>query len=282
MLRNCLYIFLLACVIAPAPAGAAEGRPGAPAYMQDDLRPAQNGRFERGAVLYLEERREARYQGEDVPSRKAQRQDHGLVLPDGRGGLILLPGAETAPQNPNVVDARELKLKMRELAAQLVAGLGPALSGQLALPTSFVQQDDFERTSSFGRFIAEQLFYEFNQRGLRTREYRLAGSLSVREDGEFILSREVAASPLAANTLYVVGTYYTDGQVLFLNARLLRANGDILRTGQLILQVNPLTRRMLANSGRRMREGNLELKDFNSEARQPGAVTAFDQGLDIH
>lgn len=282
MLRKCFKIFALACLILPAQAQAAETSSGVPAYMRDEIRATRNNNFERGSVLYLNEARPAFNRGQDVPARTSPRQDHGLVLPDGRGGVIIIPGAEPAAPDANMVDARELRLKIRELSSQLLSGLNPSLANYIALPTTFVQQDDFERSSSFGRFISEQLFYEFNQRGLRTNEYRMSQTLTVREDGEFILRREAGSSPLSANALYVVGTYYTDGQALFLNARLIRSNGDILRTAQLVMPVTPLTRRMLANSGRKMPSGSLELKDFNTEARQPEAVTAFDRGLDVH
>lgn len=282
MLRKLFYISLAFCICFPGLAAAAEQDSGVPDYMRDEIRPGGSNSFERGSVLYLDEARIANYKGQSVSSRSVRRQDQGIVLPDGKGGVIIIPGAEGLAQNPNVVDARELKLKMRELASQLLAGLPSSLSGYIALPTAFVQQDDFERSSSFGRFAVEQLYYEFNQRGLRTREYRMERNLMVREDGEFILSRNVAATPLSSNAVYVVGTYYTDGNVMFVNARLIRASGEILRTGQLVMPVSQLTRRMLANSGRRMPHGSLELKDFNTEARQPEAVTAFDRGLDIH
>lgn len=282
MLRKFLCIFIFAALIAPASGFGATRESEVPAYMRDEIYAAKTGEFERGSVLYLKDQRRASYKGADVTSHQVLRQDQGLVLPDGRGGVIIIPGEAGAAQNPQVVDARELKLKVRELAAQLVSGLPASLAGNIALPTSFVQQDDFDRSSSFGRFIAEQLYYEFNQRGLRTKEYRMGRTLTVREDGEFILSRNVSDAPLSANTLYVVGTYYTDGNVLFLNARLLRSNGDILRTGQLIMPLNQLTKRMLANSGRRMAEGALEVKDFKTEARPPETTTAFDRGLDVH
>lgn len=282
MLRKYLYIFILAGLVLPGALSAAEANPEMPAYMRDEIYSAKTEEFERGSMIYLKESSKASYKGQEVEARAALRQDHGLVLPDGRGGVIVVPGEPGLKQNPQVVDARELKLKIRELASQLVAGLSPSLAGNIALPTAFVHQDDFERSSSFGRFISEQLFYEFNQRGLRTREYRMAGSLSVRPDGEFILTREAGSAPLSPGTLYVVGTYYTDGNIMFLNARLVRQNGDILRTAQLVMQINQLTRRMLANSGRKVPEGGLEIKDFNTEARRPEAVTAFDRGLDIH
>jgi hypothetical protein len=216
-----------------------------------------------------------------MSSSTARRVDQGLILQDGRGGVVMIPGQANNGMNATMVDARELKLKIRELSDQLFVGMDKNLSNLIALPSAFVTQDDFSRSSSFGRYISEQLYYELNQRGLRTREYRLSGNITVRHDGEFILTRDARSAALNSNTIYVVGTYYTDGQVLLVNARLIRSNGDILRTGQLILQINPLTKRMLANSGRRFQEGSINILDFNTEARPPEIVTDFDRGFDI-
>lgn len=182
----------------------------------------------------------------------------------------------------NYVDARELKLKMRELAAQLVAGLDESYASYMALPTVFVMQDDFERTSSFGRFVSEQMLYEFNQRGLSTREYRISGSLRMSPEGEFILARGNGRYKLNPNTLYLVGTYYFDDYSVFVNARLIKSDGSLVRSGQLILKNNPLTRRMLASSGKKIPEGKLGVLDFNTQARPPKIVSPIDQGMDIH
>lgn len=282
MIRKYLYFFLCTSLAAPSAALAERQKVDIPDYMQNEIRLERKAEFERGSVLYLKKSQDALYKGKQVNSRTAQRQGHGLVLPDGEGGIIIVPGIEAPAQNPQLVDARELKLKMRELASQLVGGLNPSLSSYIALPTAFVQQDDFNRSSSLGRFAVEQLYYEFNQRGLRTKEYRMDKNLTVREDGEYILARTPGSSPLNSNTLYIVGTYYTAGEVLFINARLIRSNGDILRTGQLIFELSPLSKRMLANSGLKMPEASLEIKDFQTEARPPETVTAFEQGLDIH
>lgn len=272
MLRKCLYIAVCCTLAVPVSVAGAE--------TQADFR--QSGSFERGTVLKVKEAPNAAYFGTEVKSSTVRQLDQGLVIEDGKGGIIILPGQESYGVNSQVLDARELKLKVRELASQLVSDLDKSLVKHIALPLAFVSQDDFTRTSSFGRYISEQLYYEFNQRGLRTKEYRLAENVSVREDGEFVLTRDINGIPLDSNTVYVVGTYYTDGQILLVNARLIRANGDILRTGQLILGVNQLTKRMLANSGRKMQVGNLKVQDFNTEARPPETVTAFDMGMDIH
>lgn len=275
MLRRFLYIILCFVPALPLPVSAAERD-------EDGETALRVIRSENSTVLQLREPLKAGQGGADINAAVARRQEQSLVVPDNRGGVIILPGQSAHSANPSILDARELKLKVRELAAQLVSDLEGKLSGHIALPMTFVLQDDFSRSSSFGRYLAEQLYYEFNQRGLRTMEYRLGGRVTVREDGEFLMTREVAGPPLNDRTLYVLGTYYTDGQVVMVNSRLIRADGEILRTGQLIFGITPFIRRMLANSGRKTQEGSLKILDFNTEARPPQAVTAFDQGLDIH
>jgi hypothetical protein len=232
--------------------------------------------LERGSAMKTGHPGQILSQGQMVPSQNLLTHDNGLLLPDGRGGLVVVPGANPPGLNPNYVDARELKLKMRELAAQLIAGLDGSLSSYIALPTAFVTQDDFDRSSSLGRFIVEQMYYEFNQRGLPTREYRMDGKLTQREDGEFILARKPGAADLDPRTLYLVGTYYTDNFSVFINARLIRPDGRVARTGQLIMASTPLTRRMIAASGKRLPSEELEIRDFNMEARPPEASSVYD------
>lgn len=276
MPRKYLYIALCALLASPLPATAGESGLAEDAERRLEAAPDSH------ALIHVTPRRDSYYDGQRADTAVARRPDNGLVLPDGRGGMLLMPGQSAHGVNAALLDARELKLKARELAAQLVGGLDPSLSEHIALPTTFVSQDDFSNSSSLGRYFAEQLYYEFNQRGLRAVEYRLKESLAVREDGEFLLSRQTRDTPLNKSTLYVVGTYYSDGQTLLINARLLRSGGEILRSGQLIMAMTPFTKRLLADSGRKIPSGSLKVLDFDAEARPPQVITAFDRGMDIH
>lgn len=144
-------------------------------------------------------------------------------------------------------DAQELRLKVRELAAQLLeTRTNEGLVGLIALPTSFVNLNNFNQTSSLGRYMAEAMYYEFNQRGFLVREYRLDGSIRMREGaGEFALTRNLP--PLAVNQTWgavLVGTYLKENGSIFINARLVRPDGMVLRTAQLILNTNPMIARM--------------------------------------
>lgn len=164
--------------------------------------------------------------------------------------LPLMPGCSKAPataKDPGYIDAVELKLKFRELADQMLATMpNDALQGVVAMPTSFVDENNTSRSSPLGRLMGEAMFYEFNQRGFPSREYRLTGNIAVvggRDDLALIENAVIPAGQKWA--ALVVGTYYVDKDATFVNARLVRAtDGLVMRTGQLVLVNTPIVARM--------------------------------------
>lgn len=146
--------------------------------------------------------------------------------------------------NPEYVDAQELKLKIRELADQLLATMpNQSLTGLVAMPTSFVNQDNVQQSSPFGRLVGESLIYEFNQRGFPVREYRLPGYIDIiPQQGDFALLRKGLVNTVGEKwAALIIGTYYRTPDAVFVNARLVRAaDGMVLRTGQLVLVNNEL------------------------------------------
>ena len=156
------------------------------------------------------------------------------------------------PRDPEYVNAVELKLKFRELADQLLATMpNAALEGFVGMPTSFVDQNNTSRSSRLGRLIAESMFYEFNQRGFPTREYRLTGNIRVvgAKDNLTLVPNASIVSTQRWSTL-LLGTYLVDQDVTFINARLVRASdGLVQRTGQLVLVNTPIIERLSRTDG---------------------------------
>lgn len=137
--------------------------------------------------------------------------------------LPLLPGCKSTPtpNDPEYVDAVELKLKCRELADQMLATMpNDALQGFVAMPTSFVDQNNTSRSSPLGRMLGEAMFYEFNQRGFPTREYRLTGHISVvgGRDDLALAANQIVPTKGQKWAALVVGTYYVDKDATFVNA----------------------------------------------------------------
>lgn len=184
-----------------------------------------------------------------------------ILLPDTEGNYLLLPGGPKLPPDPRFVSAQELKLKVRELVDQMLdTWPNDALKNIVAVPASFVSLDDFNQTSGFGRYLAEAMFYEFNQRGVSVREYRFPGTIETHpRGGEFALSRALSKIQVRQDWAAVVlGTYYRDKEALFVNARMVRASdGMVLRTAQLVLPMNDMLKRMSAQPP--LRAGSLPI-----------------------
>ncbi len=158
--------------------------------------------------------------------------------------------SKRSAHDPQFVDAQELKLKVRELADQMLATMdNSTLTGLVAMPTSFVDLDNKGQTSAFGNLIGESLIYEFNQRAFPVREYRLTGNISMKlGQGDFALLRQGIVSTKEKWAAVIVGTYYVDKEAVFVNARLVRAyDGMVLRTGQLVLVKTPVIERLVEN-----------------------------------
>lgn len=160
------------------------------------------------------------------------------------------------PQLTGYVDAVELKLKCRELADQLLATMpNSALQGYIAMPTSFVNENNTSQSSPLGRLMAESMYYEFNQRGFPTREYRLTGNINVQggKNDLALAANQVVSTKGQKWAALLVGTYYVDKDATFVNVRLVRASdGLVLRTAQLVLPNTPVVMRMAANDGASM------------------------------
>jgi hypothetical protein len=230
------------------------------------------------------------YAGREAPSLVGEARS-ALVIPDGAGGIIALSPAQEN-RNPGHVEARELKLQLRELGERLAAGIDDcALQGTVALPVSFVDLDDFNRSSALGRLMAEQLYHELHQRGYAVREYRLPPSIRVKKkDGEFALSRAVGKVAASSASVVVVGTYQRDKEAVFVNARLVRPkDGRVLRTASMVLAANALTNRLLygQQTGQpiALPGGVLPIRDFAAATRpapRRDNLSPFDRGEDIH
>ena len=239
------------------------------------------------AVISGDHGPDAYYKGQRVSSLHADAPTAGVIVQDGKGGVVVLQGQKPAPPHENFVDARELKLKVRELADQLIADVtDPYLRSAVALPSAFVDLNNMHRTSAFGRLFSEQLIYEFNQRGFPVREYRIPDSITLVDNvGEFYLTRLVENVKVQApGAVVIAGTYHAEDQAVFVNARLVRPNdGRVLRTASLVIPNNGLNKRLLRPSPTTtLAASTIEIKNCGAGGSATLPRSAFDQGADIH
>lgn len=281
LLSSAAAIFLSAVMFLTEPAaaqGIAFGSSG------EEIQNASPRGFDPGAVMSIEDGGTANVGGRNVDVNTATRKYTGYFMPDGNGGMIFTPGKEVKAPSQRFIEAREIKLKVRELADQLTTNLPESLKGSTFLPVSFVSQDNMDSTSSFGRYIAEQLYFEFNQRGMNVQEYRLANKITMHEGvGETALTRNLPAKSIrSTSAILAVGTYFSTRDAVMLNARLVRgSDGTVLSSANMVFKQTKLSRSMLAN--RSVKSGGIRIKAFpRPKPANTGPANPFDLGQDIH
>jgi len=99
------------------------------------------------------------------------------------------------------------------------------------LVASFVNIDDLDDSSTFGRVVSEQFASRFKQRNYTTIEMKLRTNVFIREgSGEFLLSRELAEIGTKHRAqAVVVGTYAVASKKVYLTARVINvSDGRVL------------------------------------------------------
>jgi TolB-like protein len=160
----------------------------------------------------------------------------------------------TSVAEVNQADA--FKSAIQEMAIALFANLAdpdPG-GGDLAdgiVVSSFVDLKKLTRTSSFGRYLAEQLMTEFQQQGYRVVEFRKSTSIRIQEQrGEYGLSREVAEiNPTVRAGTMITGTYTMAGNHILVNAKVLdNKSAALLSSATMVFPRTILVDQLLADS----------------------------------
>ena len=106
--------------------------------------------------------------------------------------------------------------------------------------TSFVDLNQFAKTTTFGRLLSESMFNELHIRNFKVTDFRGQNAVSVNEDGEFHITRNVdkLKDHISATEYIVVGTYVKFEQdSVLINARILDSEtGGIISTARIIYQ----------------------------------------------
>jgi len=106
--------------------------------------------------------------------------------------------------------------------------------------TSFVDLNQFAKTTTFGRLLSESMFNELHIRNFKVTDFRGQNAVSVNEDGEFHITRNVdkLKDHISATEYIVVGTYVKfEKDSVLINARILDSEtGGIISTARIIYQ----------------------------------------------
>ncbi|MDH3360042.1 MAG: FlgO family outer membrane protein [Desulfobulbaceae bacterium] len=178
------------------------------------------------------------------------------LLPSPVFGAHPLPAMNNNPVTQTLDEASGLAGSVRMMAHELTSHLEDSdpqigvLANGIAV-CSFVDLKKLTRTSSFGRYLAEQLMGEFQQRGYTVVEMRKTTSLKIQEKrGEYSLSRnpEDLNQNVTAGAV-LTGTYTPAGDNVLVNAKIIdNRNSTMLASATLIFPRNQLVAGLLADS----------------------------------
>jgi len=162
----------------------------------------------------------------------------------------------TTVQAEELNQAEAFSFAIQQMANSLFAHLsdpdpsGGDLADGIAV-SSFVELKKLTRTSSFGRYLAEQLMTEFQQQGYRVVEIRKSTAIMIQEKrGEYGLSREMTEiSPHVSARTLITGTYTLAGDHILVNAKVLdNKSAALLSSATMVLPRTKLVEQLLADS----------------------------------
>lgn len=138
------------------------------------------------------------------------------------------------------------------LADSLISNLRePLARNKTILVASFVDVRYMQRSSNFGRMMAEYVCSRLGQKGYKVIEIKLRNAIYVKEKGgEFLLSRSVKEISDAHDAqAVVVGTYAQAMTNVYISGRVVRAHGgEIISSCDIKLPLDIGLRSMLHSS----------------------------------
>ncbi len=166
-----------------------------------------------------------------------------------------------------------LQAKINQLGKALIANASEVVADEYVVAVStFVSLDNLYATSSFGRYLGEQLLSTMQQAGLEVIEVRKTPGMMVSPyHGEYALSRSMDEIGLVQQAqAVVVGTYSVAGQEILVNARLLRnVDNRVLSSATLVFPIDGMTANLLANESMpaSIRTSQVAIRQFQEEGQ---------------
>lgn len=154
-----------------------------------------------------------------------------LLMQTGCATLNCTPLESILGGNTNLVD---FSYKITDtLIERTIPPLVPGHPDMPILVTTFVDNNDLEKTSKFGRILQEHIASRLVQLGYTVREIKMASTLTIEpKSGETILSRDLGKiSGEHEAQAILVGTISRSEKILYISARLINpTNNNILAT----------------------------------------------------
>jgi TolB-like protein len=169
-------------------------------------------------------------------------------------GILALAAAgcgKPVVKDSDIIQESHVAAEVLQLAAESPKGVhAPLERHRPLLIASFVNIDNTQASSTFGRMLAEQVGSYFTQHGYDVIELRLRNDVLIKEEtGELLLSRELRDITQQHDAqAVVVGTYAVGSDTVFVTTKVIRAlDGVVQGSHDYSLSLGPNTKALLQN-----------------------------------
>ena len=160
--------------------------------------------------------------------------------------LVVAARALTACQTNYLEEERVKDVDMigvsHATAEKMISQSAGRLEPGNLLVASFADINDLEKSSTFGRTVAQQIASVFSKKGYKIVEMRLRNTVYIATtEGEFLLSRELSKIGDEHDAeAVIVGTYAVGSKKVYVTAKLIRAKDSIVLAAEdFVLPLGP-------------------------------------------
>lgn len=145
--------------------------------------------------------------------------------------MLSIYGCSSSRPTPYIVKGNLVSMGYH-VADRLISNLKqPINSEDSIVVATFVNVDNLNESSTFGRIFAEQIASRFSQRGYKVKEvkFRQDTIFMQESEGEFLLSRDLRAiSEKHDASAVVVGTYGKAYNEIYVSARIINPSNSLI------------------------------------------------------
>jgi len=151
-------------------------------------------------------------------------------------------GCANKATKKSIADADIVSLSYKAADELMSQSSGSVDMGKAIVAASFVNINNLNDSSSFGRIAAQQLSSRFTQKGYTVAEMLLRNNIYIKErSGEFLLSRALRNISAAHDAqAVIVGTYAVASANVYVTAKIVRiSDSAVLSSHDYVLPLGP-------------------------------------------
>ncbi len=181
-------------------------------------------------------------QMQTVSTPKEEKSKH---ITDTRKQMVIIDKKKFIKNNLNNYSSSNLNEVIIQIAKQLLHSNTVKNKTTKIILTTFVDLDNLEETTTFGRMLSESMFNELHINKFNVTDFRGQDAIAVTKDGEFHITREIEKLKDTIETIeyILVGTYVKfENKSFLINSRIIDSvSGNIISSSRVIYKPKDCT-----------------------------------------